>query len=77
MAEGHHIGLQTSQLKHCQNLLKQPLVWTNGADESGQDHGEPEELEELPGGRDVGQVVDGGGAQEGVDLSQHVGRLKK
>ena len=46
-----------------------------GADEAGQDHREPEELEKSPGGRDVGQAVYGGGGKEGVEFFQHVGQL--
>ena len=41
------------------------------AAEAGQHHRQPEELEKLPGGWDVGQAVDGGGAEEHVDLLQH------
>ena len=41
------------------------------AGEAGQHHRQPEELQELPRGWDVGQAVDGGGVEEQVDLSQH------
>ena len=43
----------------------------DGAGEAGRHHRQPEELEQPPRGRDVGEAVDGGGGEELVDISQH------
>ena len=70
--EDLHRGGDGALLPASEGLLDE----VGGADEAGQDNGEPEELEQSPGGGDVGQAVYGGGGEEGVEFFQHVVRLE-